>query len=75
LPPEILTEFRCMCCKSQDISSGIMELGKIRCEFGSRIAQGKSSQSGSEAATGVASVRYLAARLLKVALGYGRMRA
>ena len=38
MPPEILTEFRCMCCKSQDISSGIMELGKIRCEFGSRIA-------------------------------------
>jgi hypothetical protein len=40
MPPEILTESKCMCCKSQDISSGIMELGKIRCEFGSPIATG-----------------------------------
>jgi hypothetical protein len=38
MPPEVLTESKCMCCKSQDISSGIMELGKFRFEFGSRIA-------------------------------------
>jgi hypothetical protein len=29
MPPEILTEFKGVCCKSQDISSGIMELGKL----------------------------------------------
>jgi hypothetical protein len=39
MPPEVPTEFRVVCCKSQGISSGIMELAKIRCEFGSRIAQ------------------------------------
>jgi hypothetical protein len=38
MPPEILTEFKGMCCKSQDISSGIMQLGKIRFAFGSGIA-------------------------------------
>jgi hypothetical protein len=38
MPPEIPTELRVVCCKSQDISSGIMQLGKIRFEFGSRIA-------------------------------------
>jgi hypothetical protein len=38
MPPEILTEFKCVCCKSQDISCGIIRLGKIRFEFGSRIA-------------------------------------
>jgi hypothetical protein len=41
MPPEVLSESKCMCCKSQDISSGIMELGKIRFEFGSRIAVGR----------------------------------
>jgi len=41
MPPEILTEFKGMCCKSQDISSGIMELGKIRFAFGSGIATGR----------------------------------
>jgi hypothetical protein len=40
MPPEILTDFSGMCCKSQDISCGIMELAKIRYEFGSRIASG-----------------------------------
>jgi hypothetical protein len=55
MPPEILTEFKGMCCKSQDISSGIMELGKIRFAFGSGIAGGTVSESGSETATGVAS--------------------
>lgn len=40
MPPEILTDSNGMCCKSQDISSGIMELEKIRCGFGSRIASG-----------------------------------
>jgi hypothetical protein len=40
MPPEILTDFSGMCCKSQDISCGIMELAKIRYEFGSRIACG-----------------------------------
>jgi hypothetical protein len=62
MPPEILTEFKWMCCKSQDISSGIMELEKIRCEFGSRIAQGWFCQSDLKTATGVAWVRYLAFR-------------
>jgi hypothetical protein len=38
MPPEILTEFKCVCCKSQDISCGIRRLGKIRFAFGSRIA-------------------------------------
>jgi hypothetical protein len=41
MPPEILTKFKELCCKSQDISRGIMELEKIKCEFGSRIAQGR----------------------------------
>ena len=40
MPPEILTDSKGMCCKSQDISCGIMELAKIRYEFGSRIASG-----------------------------------
>ena len=40
MPPEILTEFKCVCCKSQDISCGIIRLGKIRFAFGSRIAGG-----------------------------------
>jgi len=39
MPPEILTEFKCVCCKSQDISCGIIRLGKIRFVFGSRIAR------------------------------------
>jgi hypothetical protein len=39
MPPEILTEFKCVCCKSQDISCGIIRLGKIRFAFGSRIAR------------------------------------
>jgi hypothetical protein len=39
MPPEILTEFKCVCCKSQDISCGIIRLGKIRFAFGSRIAK------------------------------------
>jgi len=38
MPPETHTEFIVVCWKSQGISSGIMELGKIRCSFGSRIA-------------------------------------
>jgi hypothetical protein len=40
MPPEILIEFKCVCSKSQDISCGIIRLGKISCVFGSRIAQG-----------------------------------
>jgi hypothetical protein len=39
MPPEILTESKCVCCKSQDISCGIIRLGKIRFAFGSRIAR------------------------------------
>jgi len=39
MPPEVPTEFRVVCCKSQGISSGIMELGKIKCAFGSGIAR------------------------------------
>jgi hypothetical protein len=45
MPPEILTEFKCVCCKSQDISCGIIRLGKIRFVFGSRIAR-RGSQEG-----------------------------
>ena len=40
MPPEIPIEFKCVCCKSQDISCGIIWLGKIRFAFGSRIAGG-----------------------------------
>jgi hypothetical protein len=38
MPPEVPTDFTLVCCKSQDISSGIMELAKIKWAFGSRIA-------------------------------------
>ena len=41
MPPEIPTDFTVLCCKSQGISSGIMELGKIRFAFGSGIAGGR----------------------------------
>jgi hypothetical protein len=57
MPPEVLSESKCMCCKSQDISSGIMELEKIRFEFGSRIAGGgwqRENMSASEESRQVA---------------------
>lgn len=46
MPPEILTDSKGMCCKSQDISCGIMELAKIKYEFGSRIASGGFTAEG-----------------------------
>ncbi len=44
MPPEILTEFNCMCCKSQDISSGIMELGKIDLNLAVELLEGGSGK-------------------------------
>jgi hypothetical protein len=38
MPPEIPIESKCVCSKSQDISRGIIRLGKFSCGFGSRIA-------------------------------------
>ena len=90
MPPEVLSESKCMCCKSQDISSGIMELEKIRFEFGSRIAGGgwqRENMSASEESRQVAGVRetkhafqatplaVACSPLLKVLPVCGRMRA